>query len=73
MDDFELSAAKDYISIYKGEINQLKAELAASDERYRVLRATASHAWSEWEGGSHREAIVAMEALRDLLIATCKP
>ena len=40
--------------------DRIEAELAA-------LRAVAHRAYSEWECGSIRDAIVAMEALRDAL------
>ena len=34
---------------------------------HAALVETANHAYSEWEGGSHREAIAAMEELKAAL------
>ena len=60
----------------KAEVKDLRYSLdnIEGDERYSNLRARhaalvekANHAYSEWEGGSHREAIAAMEELKAAL------
>ena len=67
----ELEAERDRL---KEERDQFKCEignLRDREETYRARHAAlvekANHAYSEWEGGSHREAIAAMEELKAAL------
>lgn len=54
--------------------NILLKKLAEADFKLAALRArcenlekAANHAYSEWDGGSHEEAIVAMRKLKQSL------
>ena len=52
------------------DVARLAAELEACKKELAGLRrlvGTARHAYSEWDGGSHMEAITAMEQLKQAL------
>ena len=70
IEDYERLKAERYR--LRENISTLLAQRKEAQHKHAALVETANHAYSEWEGGSYREAIAAMEELKAAL-AEVKP